>query len=107
MKEEKEFIILTSNSHKIFYCSKCDRYIIIYMQEINKNIGCCCINCKYTYLQDIFIDEAKIYFNSKNSTKNIRYIGQNDNIVLGVQYHCLKHVNDIKDICENINSRST
>lgn len=100
MKEDdKDFIFLTNNNHKIYYCSKCDRYIIKKMQETNKNNGC--TNCYYTYLQDIFVDEAKIYFNSKNNTKNIRYIGQNDNVIMGVQYHCLKYVNDMKDICEN------
>ena len=97
--EDKEYIyIANTNSNQIYYCSKCDRYII-YMQGENKNFHQICANCKYSYLQNIFVDEAKIYFNPKTSIKTNKFIGK-DNLTLEIRHYSMKFMNNI-DIYEN------
>lgn len=73
--------IFLNNNEKIYFCAKCVRYIIyIKGKEIFK-----CPICHYAFINNIFIDEAKIYFNPQRSDQ--RFIG---NELIGIRYFSTK-----------------
>ena len=64
------------NNNKIYFCINCNRYIIhVKGNFLNNNH---CPNCFYPFLHNVFVTEAKIYFNPRKSdTTTIRYVGNN------------------------------
>ena len=65
--------INTNNDVKIIYCPQCDAYLVYSTTDHNHYYSCG--NCDNTHTQNVFVDEAKIYFNPKHKSK--RYIGAN------------------------------
>lgn len=66
MKETKEnddkYIHINSDKYKIIYCLQCNFYLI-YLRGVKENNRC--ENCNSPSLQNVFIDEAKIYFDAE------------------------------------------
>ena len=77
-KEIEEGNYLNINTNKIIYCYKCNNYIIYNNIAVIKHdhfpTPSYCDNCKNPHIQNVYVDEAKIYFNSKYTQKR-KFIG--------------------------------
>ena len=73
--DNSEYILINSNDNKIIYCSNCNMYIIYIKESSDENYFCNKCGCSSIGIQNVFIDEAKIYFNPKQTIR--RYIGGN------------------------------
>ena len=82
IEEGKKYINIDTS--KIIYCLQCNVYIIYIkgMPESKNHYSSsssshCCDNCKNPHITNVFIDEAKVYFDSKNNTRKRKFIGTN------------------------------
>ena len=86
--DENKYISINTNN-KIIYCSQCDSYLIYIKGMTNaKNdhsttatttttSTSCCDNCENPYVQNVYVDDAKIYYDSENITEKTKFIGPN------------------------------
>lgn len=82
-KNDNQYININSNEYKIIYCSQCNLYII-YNREIKESSPSShirCDNCSNPNLQNVFIDEAKIYFDSATCTRKTTFIRGNPSFI--------------------------
>ena len=76
-EEEEKYINISSIHDKIIYCLQCNSYLI-YIKGLSipkENHFSSCDNCESSHIQNVYIDEAKIYFDSKNITEKTKLIG--------------------------------
>ena len=85
--EDKNYIKVDTN--KIIFCPQCNAYIIYIKGMIENEFNYFppsstssfpspryrCDNCKNPRVQNVFVDEAKVYFNSENNIKKRKFIG--------------------------------
>ena len=79
-KENEKEKYINIDTNKIIYCPQCNVYIIYIKEMIETehnhfSTSFCCDNCKNPHIQNVFVDEAKIYFDSKYNTKRRKFIG--------------------------------
>ena len=87
---ENEYIHIPVYIRK-YFCLKCNNYIIFMKGTTNHS----CPNCYRPSIQNVFIDEAKLYFNPSTANKNIRYIRQNDTPTVAIQYYSRKIISNM------------
>ena len=76
--DRDDIFISIGKDNIIKYCRKCHCYIII-LKNIKKQTYQCLYCEENGKLQNIFVDDAKIYFNDKKSVTNNKIINNNNN----------------------------
>lgn len=79
--EENSYIYIHNNDYKIIHCNQCNIYNIVFEKDNNY-----CKNCYKHDTQNVFIDEAKLYFDSKSCTRQTKIIDANPNFVKTIHY---------------------
>ena len=78
--DRDDIFISICKNNIVKYCRKCHRYIIIILKNEKMQAHQCLYCEEKGKLQNIFVDDAKIYFNDKKSvTNNIIINKNNDN----------------------------
>ena len=80
-EEENNYIHIYDNNYKIIYCFQCNIYNIVFEKENNY-----CNICYKLDTQNVFIDEAKLYFDSKSHIKQTKIIDTNPSFVKTIYY---------------------
>ena len=74
--DDKFINVDTSN---IYYCPQCNSYNIYikgYVENKDTHSYSRCNNCNNKFTQNIYVDEAKVYFNSEECIKKRKFIGR-------------------------------
>ena len=80
-EDNNKYIFIRNNDYKIIYCNQCNIYNIMFDKDNNY-----CKNCSKLDTQNVFIDEAKLYFDSKSCTRETKIIDTNSKFIKTIHY---------------------
>ena len=93
--DNDEIYVYIGQNVDIKYCWQCNTYNILFTNDKNTTTTTLCNNCHNNHsIQNVYVDEARIYFNSKTCSTNQRFIETNPTGIKR-QYYFSQIIKDI------------
>ena len=83
-KRKASYKRVSTNDYNVYYCILCNKYVIYKRSVINKeNHYYChrCVNCNHPFIQNVYVDEVKFYFDPTTATRKTKVVGTNPSII--------------------------